>query len=296
MYNSAFYKMAARTRLKGNYAAAFIGTLIYIIPTYLLTLITTLSYGSVIGMIIMPVFMLLVNNIFDVGYMRFLLSIEPKDENQSESRHDYNYILSGYTERFGHTLKTTFIRDIKLLGWELLPLVPIVVFLGVSALIIACSEQGSALLSQVMQLILSPSYEMIIYTSEFIAEHFTWLVILLFIAFMGMIALFIPCIYKSYEYRVVEMVVADKRNMDTSEVFKRTHDIMHGFRKRLFFIQLSFWAFNLFALMLQQAGSLLIYYLALCFIMPYMKVTELEFYRERTYMIEYNASKNKSNQ
>lgn len=295
MYNSAFYKLAARTRLKNNYLAAFIGTLIYIIPTYLGTLLSTLllssASGAIIAIITELLFVIFVINIFNVGYLRFLLTIEPKEENDSETKYDYNRILSGFTNNFAGTLKTTFVRDIKLLGWALLPFVALLIFAGVSVAVVYCSGQGRTLYSYVMQLIVSPTPDMATHLLEFLISNYNILMILSLVASVGMLVLMIPYLYKTYEYAVTDMIVADHPDMTTSDVFIRSKNIMHGFRTRFFMLQMSFLLYQLLiALILEVTGSVIIYYIAMSAFLPYMQVTLLEFYRERNNTIEHNIS------
>ncbi len=293
MYNSAFYKLSARTRLKGNYVAAFIATLIYIVPTYLSTLISTLllNAGSNVGIILITefIFTIFIINIFKVGYLRFLLAIEPNDE--SDRKYDYNQVLSGFTNNFPKALKTTFVRDVRLLGWALLPFVPLLVFVGIAIAMVYSSGQGKELYSQIMQLMMSPTPDMAMHVMEFLISDYNILMVLSLVASLAMLVLMIPYIYKNYEYAVVDMIIAEYPDMNTSDVFMRSRDIMHGFRGRYFMLELSFLFYQiLLSIILTVSTSEIIYYIAMSAFLPYMQITLLEFFRERNGIIEHNIS------
>lgn len=289
MYSSAFYKLAARARLKGNYVTAIIATLIYVIPSYLLTQLVTLFGNTILGVIINLLFVFFVLNIFNVGYMRFLLAIKPKEE--SDEKYDYNIILSGYTNNFRNALKTTFMRDVKLLGWGLLPIIPLIVFAGVAVAAICFSGDNTELYSYITQIMVSPTMELSTQAIEYFVNSYKWLIILFALAVLGMLVLMFPYVYKTYEYAAVEMIIADKPEMKSKKIFERSRDIMHGFRGRYFFLQMSFLLYQILVLLiLQLTNSYFIYYLAQCMLLPYMNTTMLEFYRERTNILEYNAS------
>lgn len=283
MNKSVFYKAAARLRIDANYRAVILGTIIYMIPTYLSlqlsTLMTVLPGAMSVVNILFVIFVL---DIFNVGYIRFLSLMRPKNEIPEGYKYDYNSIFFGYTNSFKNVLKSTCIREIKLVGWSLLPFAPLILCIGIAILAVVCSNDGGQLVSYLTQLAASPTWDMTVYTAEFFAEKFSWLLILLPVSLAGMIALFIPYVYKRYEYAVIDMILADEPALDSEEVFKLSRNIMHGFRKRYFMLQVSF---ILYLVIIQMTYSItdsyFMYCLVQCFFLPYMKMTFIEFYRER---------------
>ncbi|MGN0164124.1 MAG: DUF975 family protein [Candidatus Ornithomonoglobus sp.] len=295
MYSSAFYKMEARKRLMGNYGPAFVGTLIYMIPSYLVYLIGYLTgqftgFNTAITYFLNIIFEIFVFNIFMVGYMRFLLNIKPADGTE-EKRFDFNDVLSGYTNGFKNTLKTMFLRDLYLLLWGLIAIIPMVLYIGIIAYLSVTTDTISNIYNMMLQLIDSPSPDMLNNISSYIIENCAYLPVMSFIAMIATFVCMVPVIYKSYEYSAIPMILAENPDMGTKDIFKRSFNIMHGFRWKYFCIQLSFILYMfLTAIVFTVSLSVPVYYFAQALLMPYLWMTLLAFYTQRRDVILYNIS------
>ncbi|MGN0182497.1 MAG: DUF975 family protein [Candidatus Ornithomonoglobus sp.] len=295
MYSSAFYKLEARKRLMGNYGPAFVGTLIYMIPSYLVYLIGYLTgqftgFNTAITYILNIIFEIFVFNIFMVGYMRFLLNIKPADGTE-EKRFDLNDVLSGYTNGFKNTLKTMFLRDLYLLLWGLIAIIPMALYIGIIAYLSVTTDTIANIYNMMLQLIDSPSSDMLNNISSYIIENCAYLPVMSFVAMIATFACIAPVIYKSYEYSAIPMILAENPDMGTKEIFNRSFNIMHGFRWKYFCIQFSFILYMfLTAVVFTVSMSIPVYYFAQALLMPYLWMTLLAFYTQRRDVILYNIS------
>lgn len=295
MYNSAFYKTEARKRLSGNYGPAVAGTLIYMIPTYLVYLISYLAghftgFNTAITYILNIIFQIFVFNVFMVGYMRFLINMKPADGTDAK-RFDFNDVLSGYTIGFKNTLKTMLLRDLYLVLWGLIAIIPAAVCTGIIAYLSVTTDTIANIYNMMLQLIDSPSPDMLNNISSYIVENCAYLPVITSLTAMASIACMIPIIYKSYEYSAVPMILAENPDMDTKDIFKRSFNIMHGYRWKFFCIQLSFILYMMLtAIIFTVSMSVPIFYFAQALLMPYMWMTLLAFYTQRRDVVLYNIS------
>lgn len=298
MFSSLYYKTEARQRLKGNYTGALIATLIFILPTYILFLIdyllTDITGGGTLLTIIEIIFKLFVINIINIGYFKFLSGLNEVSETESEpilKRYDFNTVLTGFTNNFRNTLKITFLKELYILLWGLLAIIPMLVYVGIIAYLFVTTDYIPKIYDTFMQFVNSPSVDMANNLALYIEEHCSFLPITGFIAVLATIACTIPVIYKSYEYSAIPMILADNCNIPAKKAFKMTYDIMHGFRWRFFCIQLSFLGYLiLLSLIFAITGSITVYYFAQVLLMPYMSLTLIRFYRSRRKTIDYNIS------
>lgn len=301
MYGSAFYKLDARNLLKGNYGPALIASLIFLIPSYILSLKNYLFIdtanplvSNILSTAIDAIISIFVISILNVGFYRFLLRMKRTDDptiNPETKRYDINLIVSGFTTNYLNTLKITFLMNLYLFFWLLLALVPAMIFIGVMAFLAASTDVISTLFSLIQQLGVSPSTDMINSLSSYITENCPYLPVIFTFVFLLTIAGFIPLIMKYFEYAAIPMILADDPNISTEKAFKRSKNIMNGFRARYFFIQLSFIHFVFiaaFVMLISQ--SMFIYYIAIAFLQPYITTTLLSFYKERRDILDYNIS------
>lgn len=292
MLNSIFLKADARTRLAGNYLNAVLGSVIYIIPVYLIYLIEYLlirrsGAGTVASGIIDIIFKIFVVNIFLVGYIRFLMKIKTENEltDTEEKRCDFNLVLSGFSCNFKNTLKVTFLKDLYLFLWGLIALIPLVIYTGI--MLFMCTRASAPmfdeLYNQMSMFMASPTIDMAENVSLFIDENFHYLPLITMLTFFATILCIVPVIYKSYEYMAIPMILAENPDMEAKSVFKRSFDIMHGFRMRYFFVQLSFIGYLIIAsLLMTSSKSIPLYYGAQALLLPYMQMTFIAFYRRRS--------------
>ncbi len=301
MYGSAFYKLSARNRLRGNYKSSFIASLICVIPGIILSSAVFLLSRSA-AVIMLPVLSALFNifiiNILDVGYTRFLMRLPEEGQTEQDSnalsggRADYNILLSGYTMNFANTVKVMFIRLLYEFLWSLLMLIPVLVYTGILMLLMTVSPQYARLAGYIEMLVTSPSSQMINIIASHIILHCPAIIILSMLTFIGMIFCASVSIRKSYEYAMIPMILAEDPDISVRRAFRRTRDIMTGFKMRLFLLQLSFIGYTflimLVTAMLPFAPTV---YIASAAVMPYKQMASIQFYTERRSVLDYNISK-----
>ncbi len=298
MYGSSYYKLEARRLLSKGYGSALIGTLILLIPSYLINLISSLfpltAQGFLCVSAVSFVFAIFVTNILTVGYYRFLMTYEREETPNTEGsslKRDYNLIVSGFTKNFSNTLKVTFMRELYMIGWTLVGLVPLLLFFGFIAFLSYTTDVVSNVYALFTQAMTSPTTDMIQNLSNYIMTNCPYLPPVMLITFFMSIAASIPAIMKNYEYVTIPMILADYPDMDVRHAFARTKDIMTGFKMRYFLIQLSFILYIILAQMIYMISqSYLIYAIVILLFNPYMSMTFLRFYRERNNTVEYNIS------
>lgn len=293
MYSSAYYKMAAREKLKGGYLAVFIGALILIIPQYLSYLISgmfnsNITAGLLISEGITIVIRVFVINLFFVGFYRMLAELKTDGEKKSC---DYNTIFFAYSRNFKNTLKITFLREIKLLLWGIVALLPMIIA-AVLIYVFVSFDSLKQLYGASQNFLNAQTPENLLALKNIMDSDFKHLTLFSLLYMAASIVSVIPFIYKNYEYIMIPMILADNPDMSSRAAFKKTKDIMHGFRMRYFMVQLSFILYQAAALLiLAYSGFAMIYYIALAAIIPYQCMTYLEFYRQRNDVIEYNIEK-----
>lgn len=81
----------------------------------------------------------------------------------------------------------------------------------------------------------------------------------------------IPGIVKAYEYRMIPYLLAENPNMDMSEAFGRTKNMMYNNKMDAFVLDLSFWGWYLLTAF--TCGMLAIFYVT-----PYVYLTDTELY------------------
>lgn len=299
MYGSSYYKLEARRILSGGYGSAVLAAMILMIPSYLLMLIEQLLFRNADAFslfagssVIDFIFSVFVTNMLTVGYYRFLFSYEKTEpvNNGVRVKRDYNLVVSGFTHNFPNTLKVMLTREIYMLGWLLVGLVPILLFVGFIAFLSYSSDVIANVYGLFNQAMTSPTPDMVRNLTNYVSENCPYLPVLSTLTFFLSIAAFIPFIMKNYEYAAIPMILADHPDMDRRHAFARTKDIMTGFKLRYFLIQLSFLAY---VLLVYAAGifiSPIMLIVGMLMLDPYMSMTYLRFYRERNNTIEYNIS------
>ena len=289
MYTSSFYKLNARESLRGCYKQAFIGALIFVIPMYLLylveaTLTQTNSDSVMVITVIELIFSLFVSNVFTVGFLRFLISVKntPEADGEIQPRYDYNLVLSGFTNNFKNTLKTTVLMNIYLLGWGLLAFVPYFIVIGVVSYLTVATDYIPEIFNLASQLFNSLSYDMMINLTDYITQNCAFLPVMLLVASVLSTILTIPVIRKSFEYSVIPFIIAQTPDMPSKDVFSLAKDMMTGHKWRYFCLQLSFLGYSILtSLILSATMSMPLYFLAQAALMPYMQMSYIHFYEMR---------------
>ena len=292
MYGSMFYKHEARGRLRGCYSVAVICAILFMIPQYLMSRIMTMIDITLPGSMLIResaalLVRLLVVNIFEIGFIRFLLRLRPGDGNSIRS-YDYNLILSGYTENFAVSLRATLMASLKLFLLFLLALTPTAALVIYIALRVPV-DTLARIATDMSELAMSYSAQAVTELSQLINSTFPHLSLFTGLYIIATIGAISPFIYKTYEYKMIPFILAEKTDIAYSSVKKRTLDLMEGFRMKFFLIQLSFIGYMfILATILTLTGSILIYCAGTVLLLPYQYMTYLEFYRQRTEVIEHN--------
>ena len=292
MYGSMFYKYEARGRLRGCYAVAVICALIFMIPQYLMSRIMTMIDITYPGSMLISeagamVVQVLVVNIFEIGFIRFLLRLRP-GENGGIRSYDYNLILSGYTENFGVSLGATLMAAIKRFLLLLVALVPTVAAILYVSFCVPV-DVLTQLTTEIYDTAMSYSPRAVADLAALIDMNFPHLSLFLMLYITTTIGAISPFVYKTYEYKMIPFILADKTDVDYKTVKKRTRDLMEGFRMRFFLIQLSFIGYMaMVAVILTRTAAIFVYCAATALLLPYQYMTYSEFYRQRNEVIEHN--------
>lgn len=295
MYNSAFFKFTAREKLKSCYLAAVIGALICMFPVYIRQLISNMfNYELLAGRVIAEgiglVIELFAINLFLIGFIKMLMELNPAGETPRD-KCSYDLIFHSYRSNFKNALKITVLRELKIFLWALIAFIPAA--LAILAIMLFVSVDSlSGFVSVLSEYAQNQTAENLAAAQEFMNSYFPHMSLYSLIYFAATIAASIPLIYKSFEYSMIPMILADNPDIKSKAAYKRTKDIMDGFRMRYFLIQLSFLVYIMLAgLILLYSGSVLVYIIAKAVLMPYQYMTYLEFYRQRNEVIEYNIEK-----
>lgn len=292
MYGSMFYRHEARGRLRGCYAVAVICALMFMIPQYLMSRIMTMIDITYPGSMLISetgavVVQLLVVNIFEIGFIRFLLRLHP-GENGGIRSYDYNLILSGYTENFGVSLGATLMAALKRFLLLLMAFIPTIAAILYMAFCVP-TDVLAQLSSEIYETAMSYSPQSVMELAALIDRTFPHLSLFMILYIITTIGAISPYVYKTYEYKMIPFILADKTNVDYKTVKQRTHDLMDGFRMRFFLIQLSFLGYIvLLSAILMITGSIFVYCAASALLLPYQYMTYSVFYRQRAEVIEHN--------
>ena len=295
MYNSAFYKLSARETLKNNYWAALICAIVCVVPSYFTAKLglVAVSFGLIPDWcvrLLSAVVQIFVINILTVGFIRFLIKLAPREES-GLSGYDYNLIFSGYKENFWGTLTTTFMRQLKIFLWSMLAAAPTLL---AAVLIAALVPQGAleALLRQWLAAAMQPSDGNILLLADVLERTIPHISVYMLIWLASTVLLIIPLIRKTYLYSMISFIIAAYPDISGKRAFKRSYDIMFGYRMRYFLVQLSFLGFLfLIYIVYIYSGSLILYCLANAALMPYQYMTYYHFFKQRNETIEYNIEK-----
>ncbi len=280
-----YLKKLAREKLRGIYRGAFFGQLICYIPAYLISLVVTLlamKTNNVLATLVLSVIgEIFVIDIFTVGYIRSL--IQANDRLQTDDkRYDINTVLSGFSENYTGTLKTMFLRRLYLFGWGVLMILPLIIAVGVIAFL-SYRPEISGLINYFMQIIQSPTSDMIINTGNYISQNCSYVVYILGGASLLSLVLIIPYVRKSYLYEMIPMIIAESPEITAEDAFRKTKEIMNGYRLKYFALELSFIGIMLLVSVLTAIipGTMGVY-IAMAIVMPYMMMTFIQFYLSRT--------------
>lgn len=291
MLNASFLKFAARQKLGGDYFKTVLGAVVMFVPSYLITMLSTvMMYKSTamgaLSVVVVAILNIIITDVFSVGYMRSLLLMkEPGEEN----RYDINTVLSGFTKNYKNTVKIVFLKKLYLFGWEFLFVMPIVLLGGITAFI-SDRPEIAKMIELVKQVVVSPTQVMVENLATHIAENCMYFVVLSVIAAVVSVLLLIPYVRKSYEYEMISIIVAENPNLSAKDAFGATSEVMCGYRITYFLIQLSFLGVYIIAsLVASLLATPLLLYAVFSLVIPYINMTFIQFYLERRSMI--NESK-----
>lgn len=282
MLRTSFLKAYAREKLIGEYFRVLLAYIVCCIPTGLISLINStvglaefetavkLSGGISVLTVIVAIF---VTPIFSVGFLRSIMRMKPIDAPRGplDKRYDINQIFSGFSENYKNTLKITFMQSLKLFGWMLLSLA-ILSIVTAGIICMPFTPPVEVITSSLQDMLTAPVRMSLLYTIMLIV----WIILILCLA---------PAIYKEYEYRMIPIIVAENPDIECKEAFRLTREIMHGYRKRLFCIELSFIGWMVLAFFISMI-SLLLGTFAIYALVPYIDMTMIQFYEERKLMMQ----------
>lgn len=294
MYNSGFYKLSAREQLRNNYWAAVLCAIVCMVPSYFVTrlslIVISTNLNPAIMELVSTVVQIFVVNILMVGFIRFLSGLEPREEAGLDG-YEYNMVFSGYKMNFKRTLAATFMRQLKVFLWGLLAAAPTIA--GIVLLVALVPLES---LKNLFEMWIGAAYELsderLLALSEMIDATIPHLSLYMFMWLSATAGLIIPFIRKTYLYMMIPFIMAEHPDMTCKKAFRRSQDIMGGYRWRFFKLQLSFIGFVLLvSLSYSLTGSLVIYCLAQAVLLPYQYMTYYRFFKQRDEVILYNIEK-----
>lgn len=281
-------KQNARQKLSGGYLKAFLGALVYYIAIYVMSMINMVLFVGgtrlgIVALVLTEVINICVAEIILVGYMRSLLEMNNRGEfsDNSKGEFDVNRVMSGYQQNFKNTVKTLFFRRLYLFGWGFLAGMPCILASGVIAFLSSRPEIAQ-LLTQISQFVNSPTDMMIFNIADFITANCMYVVYIISGAVVLSLILMIPYVIKTYEYAMIPMILAENPDIEKDEAFRRTKEIMTGYRFKYFILQLSFIGlYIIVSAVAMLIPMVFVSYIAMAAVMPYIQMTCLQFYIER---------------
>ncbi|MDY3792351.1 MAG: DUF975 family protein [Oscillospiraceae bacterium] len=232
------------------------------LESVLSVIIGTVAVIVVLSLLFSLLYSLLFANPLTVGHNRFYLDARMGDARVGNI---FSQFGSG---KYGNTIKTMFLYDLKLWLWGLLGIIPFI-FFGISLVntINNAGNMSSASVDDVMSL-----------TMEILGSFI--------LAMLAYIVFILPQIIKRLSYTMVPYLIAENPQMPQKRAFEISVQTMKGEKAHYFGLQMSFigWLF-----LAAFAGSMIGQFLGvslgsivtmagLVFLYPYMYATYAEFY------------------
>lgn len=224
-------------------------------------------FGIVIGAVLLALvirflYSLLFANPLTVGHNRFYLDARMGN---AQVGNVFSQLSSG---KYGNTVKTMFLYDLKLWLWGLFTLIPVIYF-GVS-LVNAISSAGN---------MSEPALDIIYSVTMQLLGSFMLAILLYCICI-------IPQIIKRLSYTMVPYLLAENPQMSQKRAFEISVNTMKGEKAHYFGLQLSFIGWYILAgiaggivgqFMGESVGSI-VTMIGMVFLYPYVYATYAEFY------------------
>lgn len=296
MLGPQWLKAQARGRLSGIYFKTMLGALISLIPSYIISVVTSMmmlkgGYMAIASIALSAVLNVFVIEIFSVGFLRSLINIEVSYVDAvPEKKYDVNLILSGFQQNFKNTLKIVFLKNWYLFGWEILMVLPYILFFGIMGYL-SNRPEIAELAAMVSQLLQSPTETMFMNIVTHITENCMYVSYMMSATSILSAVLIIPYIRKVYEYKMIDILLAENPEITRKEAFAKTREIMIGNRFKYFVLQISFIGlYFLMSIVTAIFNNELVYYIMLAVISPYIYTSYLEFRYEHKKMTERNKT------
>lgn len=286
-------------KLRGAYLKTVLGQLICYIPTYiavvLVGFLTFIAYSYVVGefpqlsdiekllsleytvesasvifaslysiiaMAVVSLFSIFVIDILTVGYVASLLDLDR--EPQEGKKYNINTIFLGFSKHYGSIFKTMFLRRVYVFLWGM-----IVAICSLPLMI------GSVYATYMV--IAGTATDDIV--NAFAGRYGIWMIV----SFILTIASSVLYVVKVYRYEMIPMILAENPDIKTRDAFKKTKEIMVGYRWRYFVVQLYFIVLALLVSIITGiTGIGILSYIGTLAIAPYMNMTFVQFYLSRT--------------
>ncbi len=289
-------------KLRGAYLKTVLGQLICYIPTYiavvLVGFLTFIAYSYVVGefpqlsdiekilllehtvntvestsvifallysiiaMAVVSLFSIFVIDILTVGYVGSLLDLDR--EPQEGKKYNINTIFLGFSKHYGSIFKTMFVRRLYTFLWGMI--------IAICSLPLMIGSIGAAYMVAVD----ATAIEII---NSFSDRYIIWMIV----SFILTIASSVLYVFKVYRYEMIPMIVAENPDIKTRDAFKKTKEIMVGYRWRYFIVQLYFIVLALLVSIITGiTGIGILSYIGTLAIAPYMNMTFVQFYLSRT--------------
>lgn len=220
------------------------------------------SLYSIIAMAVVSLFSIFVIDILTVGYVGSLLDLDR--EPQEGKKYNINTIFLGFSKHYGSIFKTMFVRRLYTFLWGMI--------IAICSLPLMIGGIGAAYMVAVD----ATEIEII---NSFSDRYIIWMIV----SFILTIASSVLYCVKVYRYEMIPMILAENPDIKTRDAFKKTKEIMVGYRWRYFIVQLYFIVLALLVSIITGiTGIGILSYIGTLAIAPYMNMTFVQFYLSRT--------------
>lgn len=220
------------------------------------------SLYSVIAMAVVSLFSIFVIDILTVGYVASLLDLDR--EPQEDKKYNINTIFLGFSKHYGSIFKTMFLRRVYVFLW------------GMIVAICSLPLMIGSVYATCMVIAGTATDDIV---NAFAGRYGIWMIV----SFILTIASSVLYVVKVYRYEMIPMIVAENPDIKTREAFKKTKEIMVGYRWRYFVVQLYFILLALLVSIITGiTGIGILSYIGTLAIAPYMNMTFVQFYLSRT--------------
>ena len=265
------YRALARMTMKGHYGTMLLAVIVvYAIQMIISQLFREFAATqSVVMLAAFFVLELMVSIIIlgplSIGLNGFFISC-------ISGEYEVKNVFNPFTTNLTNTVKVYFFMQLKLFLWLIVPW--LIGMALVAAVVIVAVLSGGAVWTEQLAMYLTELGELLQGTNTDIAGiSAAQLAVFaaVYLCALGVSLLFmIPGIIKTYEYAMIQYIVAEDPDISVKEAFRRTKIMMQGNKLRYFGLTMSFIGWLLL--------GMLVFVVGIVFVLPYMNAAAAHFY------------------